>query len=118
LTAGDRHIVGRSRNTEPIGAFQTDRVIIRRINTAIRHSDISAAVNIKAVAIRVHFDVAESQVVHAGGKQHEPASLIDREIPQDDIPATLERDCLVALARSRAAIAKQSASPNPAWAKD
>ena len=48
----------------------------RRVDAAIGHMDIPAAVNIHAVAVRIDLQVVDSKVIHARRQDTELAAML------------------------------------------
>src|SRR5262249_4170075 len=113
LASCDGHVIGRARDSQAVGALQADRIIERGIDGAVRDTDIPAAVDVEAIAVRIDFDVADRHVIHAGCQQHEPSTLKNGEVFEVYISTELQRDGLVSLPLCRASISQQSASPDP-----
>jgi len=75
--------------------------VLRRIHRAVGDADIPAAVDVETVAVGVDLDVADGQVVDAGGEENEPAALKHREVFQVHISGKVP--------------AQWNLLPSPAW---
>ena len=92
-----------ARRAQGVRSFESDGVVVGRVDARVRDAHVAAGIDIDAVAVGVDHDVVDGQIVHAGGKDSEMAAIGDGEIAQRHVAAELQRDGLVA-ARSAAAI--------------
>src|SRR6202789_840412 len=91
-TIRNRHIIRRPRLPQRIARLRTDRIIPRRVHRAVTHPHIPAAIDIEPIPVRIHQHVIDRQVIHARSQQRKVPSLQHREIPQQHIPAILQRN--------------------------
>jgi hypothetical protein len=89
----------------PVAALQADPVVERRVDRHVREPHVAAGVHVDAVAVRVHLHIVDRQVVDAGREDREVSAVPDRNVPDGDVAAVLERDRLVARAGGELALA-------------
>src|SRR5208282_2178621 len=77
VAVGDGDVFRGAGVTEGKGTLGADGVVPRRIDAAVRHADIAAAVDVDAVAVGIDFQVVDGEVVDAGGENAEVSSLED-----------------------------------------
>ena len=58
-----------------VRALQNDRVVVGRVDTAIRDAHVATRVDIKPVAVGVDLDVVDREVVNAGGQQRKVTAI-------------------------------------------
>ena len=98
LAVDDGEIFRRPHFTECIGTFRAQTIVIRRIDAAIRNHRVAAAINVYAVTICVHRHVVHGQVVAAGDENRKMAAVENRDVPDQNIFAELQRDGFIAQA--------------------
>jgi len=61
----DGDMVGGPCIPEPERAFQTDTIIPRRIDAAVRDAHVAAAVDVNAVTVGINFQIVDGEIVDA-----------------------------------------------------
>src|SRR5439155_18396407 len=95
LTVGDGDVLARPRFAERVGALETDAVVPRAVDRAVADADVAAGVDVHAVAVGVHLDVVDGEIVDAGGEDAEVPALADGDVVDLNVAAELERDGFV-----------------------
>src|SRR5215471_17228241 len=96
VTIGDCDILGRACISEGKRAFQADRVVPRRVHTAVCDAYVATAIDVDSVTVGVDLEIINRQVVDPRRQNSEVSAGKHRKIAQDDVAAVLEGDRLVA----------------------
>jgi hypothetical protein len=96
LAVHDCQVLGDDVRAQRETALRTQAVVVWRIDPAIRHHHVPAAIDVDAVAVGVHRDIVDGHVVATGGEDCEMAAAENRDIAEQNVPAKFQGDGFVA----------------------
>src|SRR6266545_1052553 len=74
-TVRDGDVLRSARETESIRTLQHDRIVVRRVDAAVRDTDVAAGIDVKAVAIGIDLEIVDREVVYTGSQQREVTAV-------------------------------------------
>src|SRR6266508_6394367 len=71
----DGDVLRCARETESIGTLKHDRIVVRRVDAAIRDAHVATSIDVKAITIGIDFQIVNREVVYAGSQQREVTAV-------------------------------------------